>query len=59
MKIPSLKYLIRKSSNTLYRFPFTLSVAFIGTFAALYVVDFHYTEYKDYTDWCPNYRCII
>jgi hypothetical protein len=51
MKIPSLKYVTLKASNTLFRFPFTISVAIIGTIAALYVVDFNYTEFRDYTNW--------
>ncbi len=51
MKLPSIKYLFLKSTNTLFRFPFTLGVAVIGTLAALYVVDFNYSEYHDYTKW--------
>lgn len=56
MKLPSIKYLLLKSTNTFLRFPFTISVAIIGTLASLYVVDFNYAEYTDYTNW---YHLII
>lgn len=51
MKLPSIKYLFLKSQNTFIRFPFTISIAIIGTLASLYVVDFNYEEYRDYTSW--------
>lgn len=50
MKIPSLKYLTRKSKSTLIRFPFTILVAIIGTIAAIYVVDFDYYDYSNYSN---------
>lgn len=56
MKIPSLKYLTRKSKNTLIRFPFALLVAIIGTLTAIYVVDF---DYRDYTDYSILYHLIM
>lgn len=51
MKLPSIKYLFLKSTNTIVRFPFTIGIAIIGTLASLYVVDFSYSEYHDYTIW--------
>ncbi|PIP55148.1 MAG: hypothetical protein COX07_01500 [Bacteroidetes bacterium CG23_combo_of_CG06-09_8_20_14_all_32_9] len=51
MKIPSLRYLIRKTKNTIVRFPFTILIAIVGTIAAFYVIDFNYSEYTDYTNW--------
>ncbi|MBI5538575.1 MAG: DUF4153 domain-containing protein [Bacteroidia bacterium] len=51
MKLPSIKYLFLKSQNTFIRFPFTISIAIIGTLASLYVVDFNYDGYRDYTSW--------
>ena len=50
MKIPSLKYLIRKSKSSLIRFPFSLFVAILGTITAIYVIDFDYTNYTDYSN---------
>lgn len=51
MKLPSLKYLYLKSINTLYRFPFTIGIALLGTIASIYVTDFDYTRTEDYTLW--------
>lgn len=50
MKIPSLKYLTRKSKNTLIRFPFAILVAVIGTISAIYVVDFNNDDYSNYSN---------
>lgn len=50
MKIPSLKYLIRKSKSSLIRFPFSLFVSILGTITAIYVIDFDYTNYTDYSN---------
>jgi hypothetical protein len=48
MKLPSFQFLLQEATATFRRFPFAIVNAFIGTVAAIWLIDQPYDRYGDY-----------
>ncbi len=58
MKLPSLRQLVKNTSDTFGRFPFAILSAVIGTGAVLVIIQNDFHSFKDDIDWLYNISAV-